>query len=65
MATNNEKGIGQQFDDHGAPIQQDGQQTPVVPDLDESHRKKILWKMDLRIIPMVTVLYLLSFLDRG
>ncbi|KAK5096206.1 hypothetical protein LTR24_002611 [Lithohypha guttulata] len=65
MATNNEKGIGQQFDDPGSPIRQDVQQTPVVPDLDESHRKKILWKMDLRIIPMVTTLYLLSFLDRG
>lgn len=28
-------------------------------------RKKLLRKMDLRLIPMLTVLYLLSFLDRG
>ncbi|GEQ69243.1 hypothetical protein JCM33374_g2914 [Metschnikowia sp. JCM 33374] len=31
-------------------------------DIDE---KKLLWKIDLRIIPLFTVLYLLSFLDRG
>ncbi|KAI1469667.1 MFS general substrate transporter [Daldinia caldariorum] len=31
-------------------------------DLDE---KKILRKMDLRLIPMLAILYLLSFLDRG
>lgn len=27
--------------------------------------KKILWKIDIRLIPMLTSLYLLSFLDRG
>ncbi|KAK4984727.1 hypothetical protein LTR66_008395 [Elasticomyces elasticus] len=27
--------------------------------------KKILWKIDLRLVPMLTLLYLLSFLDRG
>ncbi|KAK4545838.1 hypothetical protein LTR36_002402 [Oleoguttula mirabilis] len=27
--------------------------------------KKILWKVDLRLIPTLTLLYLLSFLDRG
>jgi hypothetical protein len=27
--------------------------------------KKVLRKMDLRLIPMLAVLYLLSFLDRG
>lgn len=27
--------------------------------------KKILRKMDLRLIPMLALLYLLSFLDRG
>jgi len=27
--------------------------------------KKILWKIDRRLIPMLTLLYLLSFLDRG
>lgn len=26
--------------------------------------KKLLWKMDFRIIPWLTLLYLLSFLDR-
>ena len=27
--------------------------------------KKILWKMDVRIVPVLTILYLLAFLDRG
>ncbi|PVH21723.1 hypothetical protein CXQ85_000713 [Candidozyma haemuli] len=31
-------------------------------DIDE---KKLLWKIDLHLIPLFTVLYLLSFLDRG
>jgi hypothetical protein len=28
-------------------------------------KQKVLRKMDLRLIPIVTVLYLFSFLDRG
>jgi hypothetical protein len=27
--------------------------------------KKILWKIDMRLIPVLTILYLLAFLDRG
>ena len=27
--------------------------------------QKLVWKMDLHILPMVTILYLLSFLDRS
>jgi hypothetical protein len=34
-------------------------------DVSNVDKAKILRKMDLRIIPMVTVLYLFSFLDRG
>lgn len=35
--------------------------------VDFSHidEKKVLRKMDLRLIPMLAILYLLSFLDRG
>lgn len=35
--------------------------------LDFSHidEKKVLRKMDIRLIPMLALLYLLSFLDRG
>lgn len=36
-----------------------------VPVLDRAEEKRIIRKMDLRIIPMVTTLYLLSFIDRG
>ena len=27
--------------------------------------KKILWRIDVRIVPVLTILYLLAFLDRG
>ena len=36
-----------------------------LPVFDKAEEKKIIRKMDLRIIPMVTTLYLLSFIDRG
>ena len=62
MAINNEKGILGDLHEHASP---DGQPLAFEPELDESHRKRILRKMDMRIIPMVTILYLLSFLDRG
>jgi len=77
MAIENEKGIVQHeaFDSEDSPTghgHAERKETPLVqqlsavdPDLDEHHCKSILRKMDTRIIPMVTVLYLLSFLDRG
>ncbi|KAK0761632.1 hypothetical protein N5P37_006585 [Trichoderma harzianum] len=36
-----------------------------IPQLDEAEFKKILRRIDLRLIPLLSVLYLLSFLDRG
>jgi len=44
-----------------------GQLRNGVPALDISRvsKAKVLRKQDLRLIPCVTVLYLLSFLDRG
>lgn len=38
---------------------------PVVDDFSDIDEKKLLRKIDLKIIPLFTVLYLLSFLDRG
>ena len=35
------------------------------PDTSNVNPKKVLLKMDLRLIPMLALLYLLSFLDRG
>lgn len=36
-----------------------------APDFSDIDQKKLLRKIDLRLIPLFTVLYLLSFLDRG
>ena len=35
------------------------------PDFSHIDEKKVLRKMDIRLIPMLAILYLLSFLDRG
>lgn len=36
-----------------------------IPRLDEAEFKKVLRRIDLRLIPLLSILYLLSFLDRG
>ena len=32
--------------------------------VNEKELRKLMWKIDLRIIPLVAILYLLSYLDR-
>jgi hypothetical protein len=34
-------------------------------DISSIDEKKLMWKVDLNVIPWLTVLYLFSFLDRG
>jgi hypothetical protein len=41
---------------------QDGEQ---IPHFTQEQEKRVLRKMDLRLIPMLSILYLLAFLDRG
>ncbi|OAA35395.1 high-affinity nicotinic acid transporter [Metarhizium rileyi] len=53
-----DKAVGH-MDDEGV----DMVATPT--DFEHIDEKKILWKMDIRLIPMLALLYLLSFLDRG
>ncbi|EWY97282.1 hypothetical protein FOYG_02144 [Fusarium oxysporum NRRL 32931] len=43
-------------------VHQYGQPTPSV---DEALESKLRWKMDLRILPTVTIIYLLCFIDRA
>jgi len=37
------------------------------PDVDTSRvdERKLMWKIDIRVVPWLAVLYLLNFLDRG
>lgn len=35
------------------------------PVIDKKKERKLIWKMDLHILPFVVLLYLFSFLDRG
>lgn len=44
---------------------EDASQDSTPPDFSDIDEKKLLRKIDLRIIPLFTILYLLSFLDRG
>lgn len=50
------------------PVESAVDQKPdrVVPAaIDKETEKRLLRKMDIRLIPMLTLLYLLAFLDRG
>lgn len=46
-----------------------GHELPAMyrPDIDVSSidERKLMWKVDVHVIPWLTVLYLFSFLDRG
>ena len=60
------------FDDSPSPPLAEKSALPYGRDNPEAHAdfshidpKKVLRKMDLRLIPMLALLYLLSFLDRG
>ena len=50
-------------DDSSAEIKNEGNSADV--DFSDVDEKKVLRKMDIRLIPMLALLYLLSFLDRG
>ena len=36
-----------------------------IPDYTEKDARRILWKIDCRLIPMLAWFYLLAFMDRG
>ncbi|KAI9676987.1 MAG: hypothetical protein M1817_006826 [Caeruleum heppii] len=48
-----------------ATADHDAEWAGANPDFSHINEKKVLRKMDLRLIPMLALLYLLSFLDRG
>lgn len=35
-----------------------------LPDIDRAAEKRLLWKVDLHVVPILTFLFLLAFLDR-
>jgi hypothetical protein len=41
------------------------EETVMMPDFTEEDKKRIMRKIDFRLVPMLAVLYLVSFLDRG
>ena len=43
----------------------DSNELGAPPDFSGIDKDKVLRKMDIRLIPMLAILYLLSFLDRG
>ncbi|EGD87719.1 hypothetical protein H112_04185 [Trichophyton rubrum D6] len=47
---------------HGSEVRSTSSSEPDFSDIDE---KKVIRKMDMRLIPALALLYLLSFLDRG
>lgn len=39
--------------------------TVDITDYSDKEVKRILWKVDIRLLPMLSFFYLLAFLDRG
>ena len=39
-------------------------ESEVIPTVDRSQEKRLLWKLDLHVLPMISILYMLSFIDR-
>ena len=63
-----EKAIGQEpglFQSDKNGLSSDVEGTGEELDFSNIDEKKVLRKMDIRLIPMLALLYLLSFLDRG
>ncbi|EFW23125.1 hypothetical protein D8B26_006646 [Coccidioides posadasii str. Silveira] len=64
------KGLGDVVDHINTPTEKDEgsikvQDIQLEDDFSDVDEKKVLRKMDLRLIPQLALLYLLSFLDRG
>ncbi|KAI4155897.1 MAG: hypothetical protein LQ340_000677 [Diploschistes diacapsis] len=36
----------------------------VITSLDRSEEKKLLWKLDMHVLPTISILYMLAFIDR-
>jgi fucose permease len=43
---------------------EDVKSTDSIPDIDPAAEKRLLWKLDLHVVPILTFLFLLAFLDR-
>ncbi|KAJ5135316.1 uncharacterized protein N7515_004594 [Penicillium bovifimosum] len=43
---------------------EDLKSTVLLPDIDRAAEKRLLWKVDLHVVPILTFLFLLAFLDR-
>jgi hypothetical protein len=51
--------------DFGAPARKKGMEHRIAPVLTAAQQTKLWRKIDLRLLPMVTLMYLLCFMDRG
>jgi hypothetical protein len=53
--------------EHGDPdfMEQDSTNSEAVSDLTPADQKALLRKMDRRLIPVLALLYFMSFMDRG
>lgn len=38
---------------------------PPPPDLTPEQERDLWWRIDMRLIPILSLMYLMSFLDRG
>ncbi|KAK5001211.1 hypothetical protein LTR66_000089 [Elasticomyces elasticus] len=51
--------------EHSDHVHEAGLDDSNLPDYDDKETKRIMRKVDVRLLPMLTLLYVLAFLDRG
>jgi hypothetical protein len=56
---------GKEIDDFLRTIDNSIDQQHALIELPEEDQKKIMWKIDVRLIPLLTILYLVAFIDRS
>jgi hypothetical protein len=54
-----------EYSSTGTPSKLEEGNEPVVPTVDAETEKKVLRKLDIRIIPTVMWIYLMNMMDRG
>ncbi|KAL4897448.1 major facilitator superfamily domain-containing protein [Aspergillus ambiguus] len=65
MGTDREKQSSANIEHDLSSSENEARDAVPVPQVTPETEKKVLWKMDIHLIPMLALLYLLAFLDRG
>jgi hypothetical protein len=65
VSNGHSKPAGKEMDDILRTVDNGIDQQNALVELPEQDQKRIMWKVDLRMIPLLTTLYLVAFIDRS